>query len=355
MLFYLVLVVVFLLPAIAGLVIFGNTPGFTDTIVFRLRRRLLASFSQIKRGYDTLNHRLGGKLLYYINWLIPIGYLLLVTYCFEQFFSKTYPILQHIGLSPLSHVYIYTSIILVYVATTLATITSPGQVKSNNETRFPNNQLIFFNNKICHTCNIIKPARSKHCSVCNKCFLLFDHHCIWINNCVGLRNYKWFMLYLISNINFLIYGGYLCYSALNFKAIEWDLGLWATIQHHDSTKVTGMFVILCFAFSIITLVFTLLHLRYIYLGVTTNEADKWSDVEYLINSGLLYKLESPIDDEIYAEKVYLQNGTGFMSLNSEKLFELEGSDFVKIESIETDIDNIYDKGFWNNLKERLLG
>jgi len=50
---------------------------------------------------------------------------------------------------------------------------------------------------LCPDCEVIRTDRSRHCSVCNRCIERFDHHCPWINNCVGIRNHGYFMTFLV--------------------------------------------------------------------------------------------------------------------------------------------------------------
>ena len=49
--------------------------------------------------------------------------------------------------------------------------------------------------RYCKKCKAKKPDRAHHCSTCRRCVLKMDHHCPWLATCVGLRNYKAFILF----------------------------------------------------------------------------------------------------------------------------------------------------------------
>jgi hypothetical protein len=40
----------------------------------------------------------------------------------------------------------------------------------------------------CGKCELVQPARCYHCGTCGRCVLLRDHHCPWIDNCIGAGN-----------------------------------------------------------------------------------------------------------------------------------------------------------------------
>ena len=61
------------------------------------------------------------------------------------------------------------------------------------------------NYKYCGTCSIMRPIRSSHCIDCNNCVEKCDHHCPWVGNCIGKRNYIYFYLFIITMTFMLLY------------------------------------------------------------------------------------------------------------------------------------------------------
>ncbi|BGP23487.1 Palmitoyltransferase [Rhodotorula toruloides] len=62
-----------------------------------------------------------------------------------------------------------------------------GQVEVKKRTGGP---------RFCRTCRVYKPPRAHHCRQCGHCILRMDHHCPWVNNCVGHHNYAHFLRFL---------------------------------------------------------------------------------------------------------------------------------------------------------------
>lgn len=63
-----------------------------------------------------------------------------------------------------------------------------------------------------------KPERTHHCRTCNACILKYDHHCPWLNQCVGLGNERYFILFMLwfslGAFIFAISGWPIAYNAL---------------------------------------------------------------------------------------------------------------------------------------------
>ena len=59
---------------------------------------------------------------------------------------------------------------------------------------------------VCEPCKSYKPSRAHHCSQCARCVYLMDHHCPWVNNCIGAGNQKHFVLFLLYTFLAAVYG-----------------------------------------------------------------------------------------------------------------------------------------------------
>ncbi|KAI6661393.1 palmitoyltransferase ZDHHC12-like [Oopsacas minuta] len=66
----------------------------------------------------------------------------------------------------------------------------------------------------CEPCGWNIPLRAIHCRTCEKCVRRYDHHCPWVGNCVGERNYRFFHLFIHFQsfaIFILTYSAYYCF------------------------------------------------------------------------------------------------------------------------------------------------
>lgn len=118
-----------------------------------------------------------------------------------------YVVMFIILLPEQSNAYRISNVILFQVLTFLAIVshlktmfTDPGSVPKGNATNetiqkmgLREGQIIFK----CQKCCCIKPERAHHCSVCQRCIRKMDHHCPWVNNCIGENNQKYFVLFTL--------------------------------------------------------------------------------------------------------------------------------------------------------------
>lgn len=121
--------------------------------------------------------------------------------------------------------------------------------------------------RFCKKCQCPKPDRAHHCSTCKRCVLKMDHHCPWLATCVGLHNYKAFLLFLIYTTLFC----WVCFAV----SVLW---LWAEIFSDWAPSDAGLpvsVVILSLLGGVIGLVltgFTAWHISLAVRGMTTIES-----------------------------------------------------------------------------------
>ncbi|XP_022090906.1 palmitoyltransferase ZDHHC23-like [Acanthaster planci] len=61
----------------------------------------------------------------------------------------------------------------------------------------------------CDVCGLMRPERAGHCRICSHCVHRLDHHCVWIDSCVGAGNHRSFLLAALLFVMGGLWGGYL--------------------------------------------------------------------------------------------------------------------------------------------------
>ena len=80
----------------------------------------------------------------------------------------------------------------------------PGYMQGKSQIPFVRLVEKFEANLLCPHCEVICTADSRHCYTCNQCVERYDHHCQWVNNCIGIGNHSYFYLFVILQDLYLI-------------------------------------------------------------------------------------------------------------------------------------------------------
>ena len=241
---------------------------------------------------------------------------------------------------------------------------------------YPYDFTIFHPGQTCNTCKILKPARSKHCSICKRCISKLDHHCIFINNCVGYNNQNYFLLLLWTTGVLTSYATYLGFSILSDevrkeipswtirgKGFTWSqfANIWAWVLQ-EYTRI-GAVTLLCLLTT--PLIFGLLgyHIYLIWVGTTTNESMKWSDWQLEMTDGYAFKRslaphrqkDESVEPAwtrwpVESQQVVLRTADGQPPRGPGAI---GAGDWERVWEL-ADVENLYDLGFWDNLADVFL-
>ncbi|XP_027132070.1 palmitoyltransferase ZDHHC12-A [Larimichthys crocea] len=140
----------------------------------------------------------------------------------------------------------------------------------------------------CGYCLLQQPMRAKHCQTCKRCVRRFDHHCPWIENCVGERNHRWFIVYLLVQLLALLWALHIALSGIS-PTITWELWF----------RVNGFLLAVLGVVGIFSVVVVLLlgcHLYLVSINCTTWEFMSRHRISYLKNCG---NEENPFDRGVF--------------------------------------------------------
>ncbi|KAL1350588.1 hypothetical protein HN51_014625 [Arachis hypogaea] len=260
----------------------------------------------------------------------------------------------------------YTSFLAVAVGILLFLLTSfsdPGTVKAQNVSHYlsayPYDNIIY-EEKECSTCKILKPARSKHCSICDRCVARFDHHCGWMNNCIGEKNTRYFMAFLLWHFLLCMYGtvaiGLVLAGRLKELKVVYILTVYYGVENsfldlapHVVQWLLGSYntqILLVVFLAIVAMLlagFFGYHAKLCLSNTTTNETYKWQD--YM---DWQRKLK-----EAQASAEALKQSINGMTSEKRPVVSKWRSFFRRspLEDVVVVKNNIYDKGFINNIWE----
>jgi hypothetical protein len=299
------------------------------------------------------------------NPLMQLFFLALIIGGFAVYVHFGLPLIPNSRLGFIHIPMSFIAVLWLLFTFVLASMAPPGFVTAANaealEKAYPYDGFLFVRHK-CPTCGTPKVARSKHCRMLGRCVEKYDHFCPWINNCVGGLNYKYFLLFVASTAMFLIYGTFVLVNVLLY-IIERD-NLWNVKFMHTGSnqvmdadwRIVGQYMIaqhgmllfilvLCSVMALTLVGFTVYQLYLISQGRTANENSKWQDVFDLYYS------------RKWQEEMQLRAKGEVQSPPDAQLLRADATPLNErlLKDFPAHIPpNVYNKGFWANLKQVLF-
>eukprot|EP00210_Caulerpa_lentillifera_P009450 g9011.t1 len=130
-------------------------------------------------------------------------------------------------------------------------------------------------NQLCVTCKIIKPLRSKHCAVTNRCIEVFDHYCPWVGNAIGKGNRHYFMIFLWLEMIAMIISGIIAIGRIHLHVNTKD----SHSDDHIGWLIGFLVVDVMLGISVAALACT--QASQAVRNLTTNELTNWYRYKYL--------------------------------------------------------------------------
>ncbi|KAI1503481.1 DHHC palmitoyltransferase-domain-containing protein [Biscogniauxia marginata] len=367
---------------------FGRLPALRHTPVAWLHRAIWVSIPGAILALDrkltsgrliTCMGKFGHRVLFGRHPTILIFFFLLLSGGEYIYLPGAWP-----RMSTLHRVLGSVSIVLPYLFLYLAAFGDPGVITPATHSRYmshyPYDFTLFHPGQTCRTCGLLKPARSKHCSVCGRCVHKMDHHCVFINNCVGYGNQHWFILLLLSTAILTTYCAALGMGMVSESARTHAgngspgrgpaFAIWKphTMSWHTYFLLlsfgiqddVGVGSVTLLAVMTAPLVWGLLgyHAYLIYGGTTTNESMKWQDWQAEMDDGFAFKRalrpDRPRDPSLEATcsrwpvqpvQVLVRTEDG---APPDVRSPLGVGPWERVWSLR-DVENLYDLGFWDNL------